>query len=44
MAHDVNVPVPKSMADDQLIAEWQEIQREIASKVVEENSDDSFLK
>ena len=30
------------MADDQLIAEWQEIQREIASKVVEKNSDDFF--
>ena len=42
MAHDVNVPVPKGMADDQLIAEWQEIQRKIASKVVEKNSDDSF--
>ena len=42
VAHDVNVPVPKGMADDQLIAEWQEIQREIASKVVEKNSDDFF--
>lgn len=30
------------MANDQLVAEWQRIQREVASKVVEKSSDDSF--
>lgn len=39
--HMVCAAVLKGMADDQLIAEWQEIQREIASKVVERHNSDS---
>ena len=44
--HDVyelacmHAPDARAMAESQLIAQWQEIQREIASKVVERTSDD----